>query len=57
MFATSGRAGQAREQLPYQIAEPNSRRLLEQGATAADGGTKITQDSKIKGLNLKLKED
>ena len=56
-FATAGRAGQAREQLPYQISEPNSNSLLSQGSTAGDGGTEITQDSKIKGLNLKLKDE
>ena len=56
-FATSGRGGQAREQLPYQIAELGKRSLLASGQTASDGGTDITQDSRIKNLNLKLKDD
>lgn len=56
-FVTSGRGGQARQELPYQLAEAGKRSLLASGQTASDGGTDITQDSRIKNLNLKLKED
>lgn len=56
-FVTTGRGGQAREELPYQLAEAGKRKLLAKGRTAADGGTDITQDTIIKNLNLKLKED
>ena len=56
-FVTSGRGGQARQELPYQLAEAGKRSLLASGKTAADGGTDITQDTRIKNLNLKLKED
>ncbi len=56
-FVTIGRGGQAREALPYQIAEMGKRSLLASGKTATDGGTDITQDTIIKNLNLKLKEE
>ena len=56
-FVTTGRGGQAREELPYQIAERGKRSLLASGQTASDGGTDITQDTRIKNLNLKLKDD
>ena len=56
-FAVSGRGGQARQEIPYQLAEAGKRSLLAKGRTAADGATKTTQDSLIKNLNLKLKDD
>ena len=56
-FVTTGRGGQARQEIPYQLTEAGKRSLLASGQTASGGGTDITQDSRIKNLNLRLKED
>mgnify|MGYP001562047796 FL=1 len=56
-FAASGRGGQAREQLPYQITEAGSSNKLDSGETAENGGTVETRDTRIKGLDLKMKDE
>lgn len=56
-FVVSGRGGQARERVPYQIAELGKTAVLARGQTAGDGGTDIAKDTRIKNLNLKLKDD
>jgi type VI secretion system secreted protein VgrG len=53
-FAVSGRAGQARENRSYEIANSKGR-LQAAGDTQTDGGTETKQGTAIDPLTLKLK--
>ena len=55
-FATSGRAGQAREALPFKLSEIGGK-ILGRGETASNGDSAETKDTVIKGLNLDLKDE